>query len=263
MPSSNERSWSGQARRRPKGWFRAGGRCGFTLIELLVVVAIIATLMAILLPSLGAAREQAKMAVCLSNLRQTGVGFTYYSDDQNGMYPASVDPADPNGSNPTVWLWMGRGFRNFVGPYLVPDISKENPSVLVCPSDKTDPDTFERTSYAYSLSFYHSVEQINSLSKVSDTYGTSGDTAALRENPVGQSASDVRWPAGKILAGEWNAYHKPFPGDSGWWSTKGLRQYVFPDGHAAKHKSENIEKANDDLPDPLLTHDGIRGRDVP
>jgi prepilin-type N-terminal cleavage/methylation domain-containing protein len=44
-------------------------RIGFTLIELLVVVAIIALLMAILIPTLNMAREQGKSAACLHNLK--------------------------------------------------------------------------------------------------------------------------------------------------------------------------------------------------
>jgi len=252
MQSSNDPSRSTQTMRR-SWWSRRGGACaGFTLIELLVVVAIIATLLAILLPSLGAAREQAKATVCLSNLKQTGMGFALYGEAYRDLYPAADDPVN---SSPFYWLWMGRGFRNFVGPYLVPDINVENPSVLVCPSDKNEPDKFERTSYAYSLSFYHSAEQINAMDDLALSYSDP-------QEPIGQAASDVRWPAGKILAGEWNAYHKPFEGDSGWWSAKGVRQYVFPDGHASKHDSEQIAEANDGLPDPLMTIDGIRGFDV-
>jgi prepilin-type N-terminal cleavage/methylation domain-containing protein len=54
-------------------------RPAFTLIELLVVVAIIALLVAILLPSLAKAREQARSAVCKSNIHQMGVGLTLYT----------------------------------------------------------------------------------------------------------------------------------------------------------------------------------------
>lgn len=66
---------------------RRGGHHGFTLIEVLVVVAIIALLVSILLPSLRKARELGKRAVCLSNLRQQGVGFNTYGTDHRGMLP--------------------------------------------------------------------------------------------------------------------------------------------------------------------------------
>ena len=56
-------------------------RDGFTLIELLVVIAIIAILAALLLPALEKARESARRAVCLSNLRQIHQGATYYFAD--------------------------------------------------------------------------------------------------------------------------------------------------------------------------------------
>jgi prepilin-type N-terminal cleavage/methylation domain-containing protein len=63
---------------------RRSARTGFTLIELLVVVAIISLLIAILLPSLAAARNKGKEAKCLSNMHAIGSGFATYSADFQG-----------------------------------------------------------------------------------------------------------------------------------------------------------------------------------
>ena len=70
--------------------FREGG---FTLVELLVVIAIILLLAALLLPSLRSARENARRAVCRSNLHQTYVGLALYAGD----YQDFVAPWGYNG----------------------------------------------------------------------------------------------------------------------------------------------------------------------
>ncbi len=62
-------------------------RLSFTLIELLTVIAIIAILIAILLPSLGRAKDTANNAVCLNNLKQLGVWALEYSGDYSGVLP--------------------------------------------------------------------------------------------------------------------------------------------------------------------------------
>jgi prepilin-type N-terminal cleavage/methylation domain-containing protein len=79
---------------------------GFTLVELLVVIAIIALLMAVLLPALNKAREQGKRAVCLSQIKQLGVAWYLYCDDNKEKIPVgdvrySWDP----GFNPPQLSW--------------------------------------------------------------------------------------------------------------------------------------------------------------
>lgn len=63
-------------------------QAGFTLIELLVVISIIALLIAILLPALGAARKAAVNVQCMSGLRQQGIAVTQYVlDDEDASFP--------------------------------------------------------------------------------------------------------------------------------------------------------------------------------
>jgi len=97
-------------------------RTGFTLIELLVVIAIIAILAAILFPVFAKARAKAHQASCLSNTKQTALGFLMYNSDYDG-FCLTTKWADYSPGETGYW-WHP------VWPYL-------EPKLLDCPS--TDP----------------------------------------------------------------------------------------------------------------------------
>lgn len=266
----------------------------FTLVELLVVIGIIAVLIGILLPTLNKARSAGLRAACASNLRQFGAVYQFYVGDNKGVYPTHGD-ADPDKRKDPMkyvaydtskgesapWLWMGRGMRWMLEPYVNKALSQKNrdsttdvdrnggyeqrsdnsAGIWWCPADNLNANKFDHTSYAYSMAFYHSVDQVNSVLSAPATDRIKYNYSIVLPS-VPQKAGKVRFSSAKILAGEYNAFHYPFPNDGGWLGSKGDRQYLFADGHAELVRAKEVIPANDGNPNPNLTLDGIAGRDV-
>lgn len=138
---------------------------GFTLIELLTVIAIISLLAALLLPVMAKAKSKAQQIQCLNNMRNLGMGWVMYSDDNAGKlvphfaggsdtgkipYTASwvggwmnfgTDLGDNKMDNVEVALLLGgtdRPYCGFLGDYV------KNPAVFKCPGDKSQINVFGR-----------------------------------------------------------------------------------------------------------------------
>ncbi len=98
-------------------------RYGFTLIELLVVISIIALLVAILMPALGKARDQAKNSICMANLHQWGVVFDMYTSDYDGSFMrgwVGGSASTPINDTNNMWVYVTRKLY-------------QDPEILLCP----------------------------------------------------------------------------------------------------------------------------------
>jgi prepilin-type N-terminal cleavage/methylation domain-containing protein/prepilin-type processing-associated H-X9-DG protein len=107
-------------------------RCGFTLVELLVVIAIIGILVALLLPAIQAARESARRAQCLNNLKQIGLAFQLHADALE-IYPdggllmwSKRMPSERSGGRPNVAPMQTWGWGYQILPYIEQQALWEN-----------------------------------------------------------------------------------------------------------------------------------------
>lgn len=159
--------------RTVKSTFPIVKRKAFTLIELLVVIAIIAILSAILFPVFARARENARRASCISNLKQIGLGAMMYTQDYDDTLPhaysvngaPSPDGIDTFGDGQVTWTWW-----QMLYPYT------KSSQINICPS--FDPSGVSLWRARYGANFIvlnhpsYAPVKLASIQTVANTYMT-------------------------------------------------------------------------------------------
>jgi len=206
---------------------------GFTLIELLVVVAIIALLMAILIPALQTAREQGKRAVCLSNLRQLTLAWIIYADENEGKIctawvgrPDSwVSVAGRNASEAEQIKAMETGV---LFPYV------KNLKLYKCPTGVRG----EMVTYSIVGSMWGSSTPVS---------GGHPEELCIENRLQIQRPGEriVFVDEGKWPGSPWGVWHdKPM-----WWDIPTIRHsdgtdWSFADGHSEYYKWRDLDRSN-------------------
>lgn len=178
-------------------------RLGWTLVESLVVVAVLAVLLALMLPAYNRIVAHSKNLQCLNNLRQIGMALLQHQQDHDGWLPTP-------GLGRLAW-------NQSLRPYNIIPRDKS----LFCPADPQADNSFIETGYSYSMN-----DQLKSPGMEIVVDGKS-DYAPIR-------ASAVTFPARTIFMGDsntkksgrflsYNSFHGERHG--------GISNFVFCDGH--------------------------------
>ncbi len=205
-------------------------RRGFTLIELLVVIAIIAILAAILFPVFARAREKARQASCLSNVRQMSNATMMYLQDYDETYPAGLILTNGTAQGPvsqssyftTAWLT-----GDIIYPYVM------NRQIFFCPS--ADGGSVYSCDYGFNRRLCPDLRSGGAGIKMGDVPAPAELFLCLDSGCYMVSDSNVSSPSGSFwyVPGTWDPARDP-EGD-GYNTTYPLSGFARTDYQSGRH----------------------------
>jgi prepilin-type N-terminal cleavage/methylation domain-containing protein/prepilin-type processing-associated H-X9-DG protein len=242
--------------RRLKRFDGGRGVEGFTLVELLVVIGIIAVLIAMLLPALNKARQQATRVSCASRLRQLGLMFQMYVQNNNGKLPFCNK--DGVGTTNLSYSYGGdpdmMPSKQYLG-YRADKIPAGKASLCQCPAQPDDNATYWYYGYAYNrYIFAYAPYETLRLSAHRHPW----ETALLLDKGYGKVGASLGYPwVGQrfTTASETNADYIAYElaairhGGSGKGSNPGGLNVAYLDGHVAWFP--DFTKLPTDVTDPF------------
>ena len=192
-------------------------RSGFTLVELLVVIAVIAILMAIIMPAARVIREVARRTKCFHNLHQIHGAFMDYTEDYRGCTPHATVLNISSAVQPSRPQYPGM-LHNQLRPYVEAETATgiSGPKIFHCPSD--GPEEYYRVRYGSSY-------------QTRGRVGCNNYPKPLTVPVLGQPLDDFPEPSQTGIVRDGRGWHKLSAKGSWTMKTTMGEQVVFLDGH--------------------------------
>jgi prepilin-type N-terminal cleavage/methylation domain-containing protein/prepilin-type processing-associated H-X9-DG protein len=214
---------------------------GFTLVELLVVIAVIALLMAILLPALTRAKEQGKRAVCLHHLQQLMVAWIMYADSNNDLIVRG-DAGEYDSWHPGETPWVMKDFDATTLEQRRTAIEKgalfrytKDLRVYKCPTGQSE-----------NIRMYSSVDSMNSADDAHMGFGAGAVMIKVRQTirkPYERIVFYDDGCLGDTAMGAFSifVYKNAILSSQEWWDVPPVRHgegstFAFADGHTEYYK---------------------------